>query len=199
MLCKSCKKNKKNIYQLFNCNKDNYCSNHAILLYNNFVIKIQKIYRGYRRRKYLKIIYNRLPRDLQVYILNINCKKTNTNSEKINAFILKKTHKIKTLTTIEDNEVTLDELINIINVLNKYYYFLEIKWANYYLFYFNNIKTILLALIYKKTSLLNVTIYNSLNFYSNLINNNFNKVSLTLVCKINTFNHLIKSHNKVMI
>jgi len=198
MLCIACNKFKKNTSQLFNCNKVNYCSNHSKLLFNHFVIRIQKIYRGYRRRKYLTIIYNRLPHDLQVYILNMNCQKMDSNNEKINSFILKKTRKIKNLAVIEDNEITLDELTNIINVLNKYYYFLEIRWANYYLYYFNNIKTILLALIYKKTYLLNVTIYNSLNFYSNLLNDNFNKVSLKLIGKINTFNHLTKSYNKVI-
>ena len=36
------------------------------------------------------------------------------------------------LTTIEDNEITLDELTNIITMLNKYYHFLEVKWLNYF-------------------------------------------------------------------
>jgi len=199
MLCNACKKSKKNTLQLFNCNKAYYCSNHSKLLFNNFVIIIQKIYRGYRRRKYLKTIYNRLPRDLQHYILNINLQKNKTISDTINSLIIKKTYKIKSLTNIEDNEITLDELTTIITLLNKYYYFLDIKWLNYYKYYFNNIKAILVALIYKKTYMLNINIFNSLNLYTNLINNNFNKSSLLLITKINTFNHFISEHNNVVI
>lgn len=195
MLCIKCKKNK---YPIFNCNNSNYCTNHTKLLFNNFVITIQKIYRGYRRRKYVKIIYNRLPRDLQHYILNFN-KKNTKHHDTINSVILKKTYKIKSLTNIEDNEITLDELTNIIIMLNKYYQLLEIKWLNYYKYYFNNIKAILVSLIYKKTFMLNINIYNSLNFYSNLLNNNFNKVSLLLITKINTFNYLINERSNVII
>lgn len=195
MLCTICKKYKN---PLFNFNKSNYCSNHSKLLFNNFIITIQKIYRGYRRRKYLKTIYNRLPRDLQHYILNINLQKNKNISAAINSLILKKTHKIKSLSNIEDNEITLDELTHIIILLNKYYHFLDIKWLNYYSYYFNNVKTILVALIYKKTYMLNINIFNSLNFYTNLLNNNFNKSSLLLITKINTFNHVIKEHTAVI-
>ena len=196
MLCTICKKHKN---PLFNCIKANYCSNHTKLLFNNFVIIIQKIYRGYRRRKYLKTIYYRLPHDLQHYILNMNLQKNKNISAIVNSLILKKTHKIKSLTTIEDNEITLDELTHIITLLNKYYYFLDIKWLNYYNYYFNNIKAILVSLIYKKTYMLNIIIFNSLNFYTNLLNNNFNKSSLLLITKINTFNHIIKEHTNVVI
>jgi hypothetical protein len=172
--------------------------NHTKLLFNNFVIKIQKTYRGYRRRKYVKTIYARLPRDLQHHILNFNVKNTK-NYDDINLLILKKTHKIKDLTTIEDNEITLAELTNIITMLNKYYHVLNVRWLNYYKYYFNNIKAILVSLIYKKAFLLNINIYNSLNFYENLLNSNFNKVSLLLITKINNFNYLINEHSKVII
>jgi hypothetical protein len=200
MSCIICKKIKN---PLFNCNKNNYCTNHSKLLFNTNVIKIQKTYRGYRRRKYLKTIYNRLPRDLQLYILDFNSKNNKHYINTIVSFILKKTHKIKTLKNIEDNEITLEELTNIITLLNKYYHLLQLDWLNYFKYYFNNIKVILVALIYKKTHMLNVNIYNSLNFYSNLLNNNFNKVSLLLISKINLFNflsnYLIKSNTNVII
>ena len=195
MLCIKCKKNK---FPIFNCNNNNYCTNHSKLLFNNFVIKIQKTYRGYRRRKYVKTIYARLPRDIQDHILNFNVKNTK-HYDAINLLILKKTHKIKDLTTIEDNEITLAELTNIITMLNKYYHVLDSRWLNYYKYYFNNIKAILVSLIYKKTFLLNINIYNSLNFYENLLNSNFNKVSLLLITKINNFNYLINEHSKVII
>jgi hypothetical protein len=146
----------------------------------------------------VKTIYTRLPRDLQHHILNFNV--TNTKHyTNINLLILKKTHKIKDLTTIEDNEITLAELTNIITMLNKYYYVMDSSWLNYYKYYFNNIKAILVSLIYKKTFMLNINIYNSLNFYENLLNSNFNKVSLLLITKINNFNYLINEHNNVII
>jgi hypothetical protein len=186
MLCINCKKNK---YPLFNCNKLNYCNNHALLLFNSFVIKIQKVYRGYRRRKYLKNIFNRLPRDLQLHILQFNNNKTKLLHEKINAHILKMTSKIKSLIDVGDNEITLNELITIIDALIKYHHLIETRWLNYYKYYFINIKSILVSLIYKKALMLNINIFNSLNFYTNLLNNDFNKVSLVLIGKINSFNH----------
>jgi|UniRef100_A0A6C0CBL6 hypothetical protein len=195
MLCIKCNKHK---FPVFNCNNITYCTNHSKLLFNNFVIKIQKTYRGYRRRKYVKTIYARLPTELQHYILNFNTNNTK-HYDNINSVILKKTHKIKDLTTIEDNEITLAELTNIITMLNKYYHVLDVRWLNYYKYYFNNIKAILVSLIYKKTFLLNINIYNSLNFYENLLHSNFNKVSLLLITKINKFNYLINEHSKVII
>lgn len=190
MLCNVCKKYRSPLFQF---NQLNYCTSHSLLLFNINIIKIQKIYRGYRRRKYIKTIYNRLPRDLQLYVLNINNSNSNTKRQHndIYAYIIKKTYKIKSLIAIEDNEITLNELISIIKVLNKYYYLLTTKWKNYYKFYFTNIKDILVSLLYRKITLLNIKIYNSLNFYTNLLNNDFTKVALLLITKINTFNQLI--------
>lgn len=195
MLCIICKKYKSPLFQF---NQQNYCMNHSKLNFNNLIIKIQKIYRGYRRRSYLKTIYNRLPRDLQIYVLNINSNNNNKHYEHIvNTYIIKKTHKIRSLLTIEDNEMTLKELTCILTVLNKYYYFLTPQWLNYYKFYFSNIKNILLSLLYRKVLIINIRIFNSLNFYTNLLNNDFTKESLVVISKINTFNYLIKAHNNV--
>ena len=172
MLCVICKKNKS---PLFNFNKLKYCTNHAKLLSNKFVILIQKTYRGYRRRTYLKNIFYRLPRELQQHILNFN----NQNSKKlyacVNSYILKKTYKIKSLSHIEDNEITLDELINIITSISKYYYFLDQKWLNFYKFYFNNIKAILVSLVYKKD------IFVIIEFLKNVYSNTIDYTNLTKV------------------
>ena len=195
MLCIICKKYKSPLFQF---NRKNYCTNHSKLNFNNLIIKIQKIYRGYRRRSYLKTVYNRLPRDLQLYVLNINSNNNNKEHEhNINAYIIKKTHKIRSLITIEDNEITLQELTSMLTLLNKYYYFLTPQWLNYYKFYFTSIKNILVSLLYRKAIMLNISIYNSLNFYTNLLNNNFTKESLIIISKINTFSYLIKLHNNV--
>lgn len=37
--------------------------------HNKYAITIQSIYRGYKKRKYLNNIYNKLPDDLQNHIL----------------------------------------------------------------------------------------------------------------------------------
>jgi hypothetical protein len=47
---------------------DNFCTIHYRLLYTDYAIMIQKIYKGYYIRKKLKIYYN-LPRDLQRKII----------------------------------------------------------------------------------------------------------------------------------
>ena len=51
----------------------NLCYNHSIILYNKYVIMIQKIYIGYRTRKKLKNLFTNLPTDLQkIIIFHIN-------------------------------------------------------------------------------------------------------------------------------
>jgi len=65
------------------CNKDSvlfinnysYCLNHSSLLYNKYVLIIQKNYRGYKARRYLTNIFNNLPsevQDLVIYYINEN-------------------------------------------------------------------------------------------------------------------------------
>mgnify|MGYP002010524997 CR=1 FL=1 len=88
----------------------NLCCIHSKLLYNKYVIYIQKMYRGYKCRKKLKNIYNKLPDDVQRIILSkINrdhhIKKYKNTIKKI---LHKKTdkfnnyHKYNELFTIDD-------------------------------------------------------------------------------------------------
>jgi hypothetical protein len=49
----------------FIINHKKYCYIHARLSYNNFAITIQKVYKGWRQRKLLNIIYKKLPDDIQ--------------------------------------------------------------------------------------------------------------------------------------
>ena len=59
------------------CNKDSfiyinnysYCFNHSLLLYNKYVLIIQKNYRGYKARRYLANIFYNLPSELQELII----------------------------------------------------------------------------------------------------------------------------------
>lgn len=54
---------------LFIINNKKYCTFHMNYYHNNYAITIQSIYRGYKKRKYLNNIYNKLPYDLQNHIL----------------------------------------------------------------------------------------------------------------------------------
>ena len=55
-----CRKN-----SIITIKNNNYCLNHSLLLLNKYVITIQKIYRGYKARKYIVNIFNKLPNELQ--------------------------------------------------------------------------------------------------------------------------------------
>ena len=49
----------------FIVNKKKYCYIHAQLAHNKFVITIQRVYKGWRQRKLLNVIYKKLPDDIQ--------------------------------------------------------------------------------------------------------------------------------------
>ena len=186
MFCTVCKKNKYPVFLLYN---KNYFINHLKLYYNNYIIKIQKIYRGYKLRKYLNNLFLKLPRDIQIYIINFN----KINNKKYKKFIKNKIYKdnfkINNFSNINKYEIYLMELIDILNKLILYYNILDTNWINYYKFYFDNIHYILSALTYNYVLPLNINfnIYESLNLYSNLINDNFNKEANIIINKILVF------------
>ena len=92
MKCVLCKKYKQ---PLFFLSKRLLCINHSKLLFNNKINIIQKIYRGYKVRKYLKNIFNKLPRDLQIHILGFNNKSSKKDEiNRINNYLHKITYKI---------------------------------------------------------------------------------------------------------
>ena len=190
MFCIVCRKIKYPVFLLYN---KNYCINHAKLYYNNYIIRIQKIYRGYKLRKYINNIFFKLPRDIQIHIINFN----KINHKKYTEFIKKKiykyNYKINNFVNINKYEIYLFELNNILNNLILYYNIIDTKWINYYKFYFNNIHYILSILTYNVVlpSNINLTIYESLNLYPNLINNNFNKEASIIINKILVFNSKI--------
>ena len=75
--CSCLKFNKKKCFKnsFIIINKTPYCLNHSLLLYNKYVLIIQKFYRGYRARGYLVNIFNILPSELQeviIYYINGN-------------------------------------------------------------------------------------------------------------------------------
>lgn len=63
---KICLKNCRTLYRI---EKKLYCNNHCQYYRNIFTIKIQSLWRGFKQRRLMNIIYKRLPEDLQIKIL----------------------------------------------------------------------------------------------------------------------------------
>tara|TARA_Y100001980_G_C14543496_1_gene322252 strand:+ start:333 stop:968 length:636 start_codon:yes stop_codon:yes gene_type:complete len=61
-----CKKKEKTLYKVEN---KLYCINHYHYYRDKYAIKIQSVYKGYRQRKLINIVYKRLPDDIQRKIL----------------------------------------------------------------------------------------------------------------------------------
>ena len=180
MICVKCKKYKDPLYLLSN---NLLCTNHAKLLYNTKIIIIQKVYRGYKKRSYLRNIFNRLPRDLQINILQINSNSNNNNNIKINRAhyvnkcLYNKAYKINNFSNIRCNVVTLVELENILMFLIKHNKYINCRWKNYYTYYFKNICYIFLLILNSDNfpttmtyipSYISIAIFNSINFLPNI-------------------------------
>lgn len=194
MICYICNKNKDPIFCL---SGKLLCVNHSKILFNEKITIIQKIYRGYKMRRYLKNIFNRLPRDLQIHILDYNIK--NNKSIYINKNLYKICYKINSFVNIRAHTITLKELSNILAFLIKYKSFIDYKWKNYYCYYFKNICYILILIINLDTfpnninyvpSYISISIYNSLNFQPNIDNDDFsiqvNKLQKNIYVFLNT-------------
>jgi len=197
MFCVICKKYKFPIFLL--CKKF-YCINHSKLLFNEEILTIQKIYRGYKLRKVLKSIYFKLPRDLQLHILSFNSIKINKTREKDHLkpenIIKEATIKINDFHNLSTNKITLTEINHILTTLIKYKTHIDTKWFNYYKYYFNNIYSVLLLLsevhdlpytFAYLVSIINNDIYESLDLTANLSNNNFKVKAKEILHNITLF------------
>ena len=120
MFCIICKKYK---YPIFLLCKNLYCVNHSKLLFNHFIVLIQKLYRAYKVRRILNKIYFKLPRDLQIHILSFNSIKTIQNTQKNHSKIINTialaTHKINDVHNLSENKITLAEINENLKVLKK--------------------------------------------------------------------------------
>ena len=197
MECNICKKYKQ---PLFCLSKKLLCINHSKLLFNVNINTIQKIYRGYKVRKYLKNIFNILPRDLQIHILNFNSKRSKKDEiNRINNYLHKITYKINNFSNIRAHIITIKELENILAFIVKHNNVIEYRWKNYYYYYFKNICYIFLLIQNSDTipthityipSYISIAIFNSLNFQPNIANNDVylkvNKLLETIYVFLNT-------------
>jgi hypothetical protein len=142
-------------YKLFIYNNKRVCTLHFKILFEKYIIIIQKIYRSYKSRKKLKYFYIRLPDDIQYkikYFINeeFYIKKFNNNLKKV------VNNKIK-------------------NFVNKYFNLLDDKSINYPI---NNIDKYLLEkyfiienyrIFYKYNSLISIHIKDLVKLLANII------------------------------
>ena len=130
--------------KLFIVNNKKYCMFHMKYYYHSYAIIIQSIYRGYKKRKYLNNIYNKLSYDLQNHILyfirkdfyieKLNNKLDLIINNKINNFIIDFNNKLNIdlpplyafslLTYLYNNQ---KKIIYIYNLFVKYKYILTNK------------------------------------------------------------------------
>ena len=132
-----CKNKTKNPFYI---NKKPICYFHYSYYRSNYVIIIQKYYKGYKQRKLLNIIYKRLPDDIQRKILKIIREKYYYNNyiKLIGNIIEKKIN--NTLSCIENklniidttNPYLMEELYNYFNCNNENFYKNFKLYSNYY-------------------------------------------------------------------
>lgn len=197
MECVLCKKYKQ---PLFCLSKNLLCINHSKIMFNAEIKTIQKIYRGYKARKYLNAIFNRLPRDLQIHILNFNNKRTKEDEiNRINKYLHKITYKINSFSNIRSHIITIKELENILAFILKHNNSIDCKWKNYYHYYFKNICYIFLLIQNSDTipthiayipSYISISIFSSINFQPNIANDDIylkvNKLLQTIAVFLNS-------------
>lgn len=130
----------------------NFCMIHYKLLYTNYAITIQKIYKGYYIRKKLKIYYN-LPRDLQrkiIWHINSDLYLRNYNSS-VSKIIYRRYKEFynKYIYIVSNNNIDIyiynyldiytvfyTDLISLVKLSIKYYTIMKISKIPF----FNNIK-----------------------------------------------------------
>lgn len=109
-----------------------YCYNHFVLLYNKYVINIQKYYRGYKARKYLTNIFIKLPNELQKIITNyINhnyyIKKYNNT---ISNIVINNTYNLHNYEN-SDYKLTINYLYNCYKLYYKYHSVIPINYLKH--------------------------------------------------------------------
>ena len=132
--CSYLKFNKKKCYKnsFIIINKTPYCLNHSLLLYNKYVLIIQKYYKGYRSRRYLGNIFYKLPRELQEVVIYY------INSEYYNKKFLNKLTTIVTNNTYNlhnyknsNNKLSIKYLYNCYKLYYKYHSIIPINYLKH--------------------------------------------------------------------
>ena len=133
--------NIKNIYSKkckniskFKINNIHYCLTHAKLYFSRDCVIIQKYYRGYKQRKTLKNIYNKLPDDIQKIIIKFI--RQNYYNKKyykyINNIITRKVEKLYFNNYIQNmRSVSFAYIDNIFYLCGKYYKIIDYTILKY--------------------------------------------------------------------
>jgi hypothetical protein len=113
-------------------NEKPYCLNHSLLLYNKYVLIIQKFYRGYRARRYLVNIFNNLPSELQeliIYYINGDLYKRKY-LDTITSIVTNKTYCLHNYENSE-NKLSIDYLYNCYKLYCKYNKIIPINYLKH--------------------------------------------------------------------
>ena len=122
------------------CNKDSfiliknypYCLNHSLLLYNKYVLIIQKFYRGYKGRRYLVNIFNKLPSELQelvIYYINGNFyKKKYLNT--LTTLVTNNTYDLHNYKN-SNQKLSINYLFNCYKLYYKYHSIIQINYLKH--------------------------------------------------------------------
>ena len=105
------------------------CRIHLILTHNSGIIKIQKIFRGYKTRKKINNIYKKLPSDVQgiiLYYINLPIY-YNNYYKKIRNIVNKKTKKLIYHDYTSNNKLSIDYISNCFYYINKYHTIMNIN------------------------------------------------------------------------
>lgn len=188
------------------CNYNNFCNkpifskslclcrNHLILTHNNSIIKIQKIFRAYKRRKKINNIYKKLPRDIQDIILHyINLPIYYTNYyKKIRNIVNKKTKDLLYYDYTSDNKLSIDYISNCFYYINKYHLIMNINEIKILFVLNDDLRFIVNNYIYNYINhQIDISIWNNnvLTEIINFENNSFDKM-IILYNRINNFNDI---------
>lgn len=123
-----------------------YCYNHARINFNNYILKIQKTYNGYRTRNKLNNLFYNLPRDLQCKILYyINEPVYYVQYlNKLNVILTSKIYPIyhNVYSNVGDPNtisITIDYLCYIYYLYEKYLYAINVNYTKYMYIYSNKL------------------------------------------------------------
>ena len=178
------------------------CRNHLILTHNNNIIKIQKIFRGYKIRKKINNIYKKLPSDIQDIILHyINLPIYYTNYyKKIRNIVNKKTKDLLYYDYTSNNKLSIDYISNCFYYINKYHLIMNINEIKILFVMNEDLRFIVNNFIYNYINhQVDISIWNNnvLTEIINFENNSFDKM-IILYNRINNFNDIYNYYYSII-
>jgi len=112
-----------------------YCNNHFQYHMNGYTTKIQSLWRGFKQRRMMNVIYKRLPEELQIKILYFVKRDTYQKRyiKKIKNIVEKKISSIPSGLIYNYDNITnsyilyhSDNMINVCRLYNKYYKLIDV-------------------------------------------------------------------------